>query len=131
MGSAMHKIPNVNRIALQAIIAVIIIAEGTHLLQDIRQSPPDLFYARIGEPYLKIAGNFCMVVHEENDWESRIESVTESAPDWVTEPAPLNGNHNFCFFTENVDYLGTISRSTIFWTFVATQNSIQRHHQIF
>ena len=37
---------------------------------------------------------------------------------WVTEPAPLDEDHNILFFTGNLCYSGTIALSTIFWIFM-------------
>ena len=50
---------------------------------------------------------------------------------WVTEPAPLDEDHNISFFfTENLCYSGTITPSTIFWTFMTIHNSSQSHYHI-
>ena len=49
--------------------------------------------------------------------------MTEPAPDRVTEPAPLDEDRSHSFSAEDVGYLGTVSLSTIFWTFVTTYNS--------
>ena len=51
---------------------------------------------------------------------------------WVTERAPLDENHSryFVFFTGNLCYSGTITHSTIFWTFMTIDNSSQSHYHI-
>ena len=78
--------------------------------------------------YLKIVGITCMVVYKQYDLESWTESVTDLVPHWVTELAPPDEDHNV--FTGNLCCLGTITLSTIFWTFMAIHNSRQSHYQI-
>ena len=59
-----------------------------------------------------------MDIHKGKDCKSQPESVTESAPDRVTECAPLDDSTTLFIFTENFNYLGKMMLSTMLSTFL-------------